>query len=135
MEQRHATAADVVTELNSRFLAGDHDAARRLLAPDVRIVQPASLPHGGTHRGSDGMGAMAARFGEHWTRQIAEPCVLACGETAVQVTTQTWRSHATGRSATVEVVELFTVTNGVVREIRVFPQDTDLLLRTLSEPG
>lgn len=130
-----ANAADVVAELNRRFLAGDHDAAHELLAADVRIEQPASLPHGGTHRAVDGMAAMASRFAEHWTRQIVEPRVLACGETAVQVTTQTWTSRATGRSATVDVVELFTVTDGIVQEIRVFPQDTELLLRTLADPA
>jgi ketosteroid isomerase-like protein len=133
MEQRHDTAADVVTELNRRYFAGDHQAAQRLLAPGLRIEQPASLPHGGTHHGLDGMRAMAAGFAEHWTREIVEPRILACGETAVQVTTQTWTAVATGRSATVDVVELFTVTGGLVHEIRVFPHDTHLLLRTLSD--
>lgn len=128
-------AAAVVVELNRRFLAGDHERARSLLAPDLRIEQPASLPHGGTHHGHDGMAAMAARFAEHWTREISQPRVLACGDTAVQVTTQTWTSRATGRSATVDVVELITVIGGLVREIRVFPHDTALLLRTLADPA
>ena len=35
------------------------------------------------------------------------PTVLGCGDTVVQVTTQTWTAKATGRSATVDVVELF----------------------------
>lgn len=136
MEHHHATAADVVTALSRGFLAGDPDAARRLLAPDVRIEQPPSLPHGGTYCGPDGMGTMAARFAEHWTRRIDEPRIIGCGpDTAVQVTTQTWTSRATGRSATVDVVELFRVEGGFVREIRVFPQDTGLLLRTLAAPG
>jgi ketosteroid isomerase-like protein len=132
IDRRHATAADVVTELNRRFLAGDHDAAHRLLAPDVVIEQPSSLPHGGSHRGLDGMREMAACFAEHWTREIFAPRVVACGEVAVQVTSQTWTSRATGRSATIDVVELFAVADGVVREIRVFPQDTALLLATLA---
>ena len=135
MEHRHARPVDVVSELNRRFLAGDHEAARRLLAPDVRIEQPSSLPHGGTHRGLEGMATMATRFAEHWTRRIVEPRVLACGDMAVQVTTQTWTSQATGRSATTDVVELFSVAGGIVREIRVFPQDTHVLLRTLPDPA
>jgi hypothetical protein len=49
----------------------------------------------------------------------------------VQLTTQTWTSVATGRSATVEVVELLEVAGGQVRRIQVFPQDTHALLATL----
>ena len=49
----------------------------------------------------------------------------------VQVTTQTWTARNTGRSATVDVVELMQVGNGLVSEIRVFQQDTHLLLATL----
>ncbi|HEY1699147.1 MAG TPA: hypothetical protein VGG75_05445 [Trebonia sp.] len=54
------------------------------------------------------------------------------GEGAVtQVTTQTWSSVATGRSATVDVVELCSFREGLVAQIRVFQQDTHLLLGTL----
>ena len=49
----------------------------------------------------------------------------------VQVTTQTWTARATGRSATVDVVELFRVADGRIAEIRVFQQDTAALLATL----
>jgi len=50
----------------------------------------------------------------------------------VQVTTQTWTARASGRSATVDVVELFSISGGLVSEIRVFQQDTHLLLETLN---
>jgi uncharacterized protein len=49
----------------------------------------------------------------------------------VQVTTQTWTAKRTGRSATVDVVELFSFAGGLISEIRVFQQDTYLLLATL----
>jgi hypothetical protein len=39
--------------------------------------------------------------------------------------------QGTGRSATVDVVELFAVTDGLITEIRVFQQDVHLLLGTL----
>ena len=51
----------------------------------------------------------------------------------MQLTTQTWTSKDTGRRATVDVVELFTIDGGVVTEIRVFQQDTHVLLATLPE--
>ena len=124
-------AAGVVAELGRRFRAGDRDGARALLHLDLRIEQPASLPHGGSHHGPDGMDAMGAVFAEHWERTIGEADVRSCGDTAVQVTTQTWTARATGRSATVDVVELFRVADGRIVEIRVFQQDTHALLATL----
>jgi hypothetical protein len=127
-----AEAAAVVVELAQRFQRGDSDAARQLYDPRLRIEQPASLPHGGWHDGLDGMAAMAGTFAEHWDREIAGAEVLGCGpERAVQLTTQTWTSKATGRAATVDVVELFRIESGRVAEIRVFQQDTAALLATL----
>jgi uncharacterized protein len=121
----------VVTELARRFQAGDAPGALRLFHPDIRIEQPASLPHGGWHAGLDGVAAMGAIFGRYWERSIANPRILGCGESVVQVTTQTWTARGTGRSATVDVVELFSFADGLVAEIRVFQQDTHLLLGTL----
>lgn len=124
-------AAALVAELGRRFRTGDRDGARALLHPELRIEQPASLPHGGWHEGPGGMDEMGATFARHWDRTIGEAEVLACGDAAVQVTTQTWTAKATGRSATVDVVELFRVADGLIAEIRVFQQDTHALLATL----
>lgn len=127
-------AKRIVEELSRRFQAGDREGALELYHPEVRIEQPPSFPHGGWHRGVDGMDRMAAEFARHWERTIANPHILGCGESAVQVTTQTWTARATGRSATVDVVELFSLTAGLISEIRVFQQDSHLLLETL-RPG
>ncbi len=125
-------AAGLVREMGLRFTAGDFDGAFALLHPEFRIQQPASLPHGGLHHGRDGMVGMGSVFARYWDRVIGEPHILGCGgEQAVQITTQTWTAKATGRSATVDVAELFTVADGLIREIRVFQQDTHALLATL----
>lgn len=125
------SAHEVVEELARRFSMGDRDGAMRLFDPDIRIQQPASLPHGGWHRGHRGVEEMGVAFARHWERSIENPRILACGPSVVQVTTQTWTARNTGRSATVDVVELMQVGNGLVSEIRVFQQDTHLLLATL----
>lgn len=114
-----------------RFQAGDLDGARALFHPQLRIEQPASLPHGGTHVGLDGMARMGAHFAEHWDRTIGPPAILGDDRLGLQVTSQTWTARATGRSATVDVVELFAFADDLIAEIRVFPQDTHLLLATL----
>ncbi len=125
----------LVNELARRFGAGDREGARALLHPDLVIEQPASLPHGGVHRGLSGMDDMGVQFGQHWTRTITDARVLGCGPAVVQITTQTWTAKATGRSATVDVVELFAFADDRIAEIRVFQQDTHLLLQTLEDAG
>jgi uncharacterized protein len=122
---------EVVDELGRRFRAGDRAGAMALLHEDLRLEQPASLPHGGWHVGHSGMDEMGAVFGRYWTRSISEPRLLGCGGTVLQITTQTWTAKDTGRSATVDVLELMSVTDGVITEIRVFQQDTHALLETL----
>lgn len=124
---------DVFAELQRCFAAGDADGIAAVLHPEFEIEQPASFPHGGRHVGLAGMGEMGRRFAEHWDRTIAGPVVHDCGDLVVQVTTQTWTAKATGRSATVDVVELVTVADDRIREIRVFQQDTHALLATLDE--
>jgi uncharacterized protein len=74
---------------------------------------------------------MGATFGQHWTRTITDPRIFGDDDAVTQVTTQTWTATQTGRCATVDVVELFRFRDGLVAEIRVFQQDTALLLATL----
>jgi hypothetical protein len=121
----------VVEELARRFQAGHFDSAFDLYHPKLRIVQPTSLPHGGVHHGREGVRAMGGTFSKFWDRTISVPERTAAGEGVVQITTQTWTAKATGRSATVEVVELFSFIDGLVAEIRVFQQDTQRLMATL----
>ncbi|MQY26180.1 nuclear transport factor 2 family protein [Nocardia aurantia] len=123
----------VVTELNRRFSAGDGAGAMQLFDPGIRIEQPASLPHGGWYSGHEGVAAMGAVFARHWDRTITAPRIFGDGAAVVQLTTQTWTAKDSGRAATVDVVELFRVTAGRVTEIRVFQQDTHLLLKTLAD--
>ena len=128
-QRQRARGRRLVNEMARRFGAGDRDGAFALLHPDFRLQQPASLPHGGWHDGRDGMVADGRRPSrQHWDRTITDPRILGCGDAVVQVTTQTWTAKATGRSATVDVVELFAFADGQIAEIRVFQQDTHLLL-------
>jgi len=75
----------VVTELARRFAAGDGAGAAALFHPEIRIQQPETMPHGGWHRGPQGMAAMGAEFGRHWTRRIGEPRILGCGAAVVHL--------------------------------------------------
>jgi uncharacterized protein len=125
------TGLELFGDLQRAFAAGDADALGEVLHPDFEIDQPASFPHGGRHRGLAGMAEMGRIFAEHWDRTIDDPVVRDAGDVVVQVTTQTWTAKATGRSATVDVVELVAFDEGRIREIRVFQQDSHALLATL----
>jgi hypothetical protein len=125
------SGVEIVTELNRRFTAGDGAGAAALFHPKVRVEQPATLPHGGWYDGLAGMGEMGAAFGQYWTRTITDPRIFGDDETVVQLTTQTWTAKSTGRSATVDVVEIFSFLDRQVSQIRVFQQDTHLLMGTL----
>jgi hypothetical protein len=133
-ESEPVPAIEVVEQFVNRAMGGDREGSLKLLHPDFRIQQPESLPHGGWHEGAEGMAEMGATFGRYWDRTIGPARILGCGDTAVQITSQTWTAKETGRSATVDVVELFAVTDGLLAEIRVFQQDTHLLLETLQQP-
>jgi uncharacterized protein len=123
----------LVKELARRFQAGDGQGAAQLFHPDIRIEQPASLPHGGSHHGLDGMQQMGATFDRFWKRSITSPRIFGSADGVAQLTTQTWTAKATGRSATVDVVELFAFADQRIAEIRVFQQDTHLLLSLLDQ--
>ena len=122
----------VVEELARRFQAGDFAAAFELYHPRVKIEQPASLPHGGVHEGLDAVRAMGVIFAQYWSRTISEPHRTPCSDGRVlQLTTQTFTAKTTGRSARMDVIELFSFLDGKVAEIRVFQHDTQRLLATL----
>jgi uncharacterized protein len=124
---------EVVAELARQFRAGNRDEAFRLFHPDFRIQQPDSLPHGGWHDGPEGMNEMSVTFARYWDRTITDPVIFGGDGQVVQVTTQTWTAKETGRSATVDVVELFAFADDRIRQIRVFQQDTHRLLETLAD--
>jgi uncharacterized protein len=79
----------------------------------------------------DDQAALVRELAQHWDRTIENPRILGGGDTVVQITAQTWTAKAADRSETVDVVELFSFADGRISEIRVFQQDTALLLSRL----
>jgi uncharacterized protein len=78
--------AEVVAELARRFQTGDGAGAFGLFHPEIRIEQPASLPHGGWHQGHEGVATMGTAFGRVWSRAIASPRILAYGAVELEWT-------------------------------------------------
>ena len=100
---------EVHDEVTQAFVA--YDAA--LHAHDVETLNNFFVP-----------GPLSTRFG------LGQE-LYGSDEIVTQLSTQTWTANTTGRTVTVDVLELFQITDGRISEIRVFQQDTYALLETL----
>src|SRR5262245_57180166 len=113
------------------FSSGDRDSPARVMQRDVVVVQPASMPFGGTFRGIEGVYTMLDRMGEHWTRRWNWVHRHPCGCFVVNHEEVVWTAVATGRGVALETVSLYRFRDGKIARIDVFTQDTAALLATL----
>jgi ketosteroid isomerase-like protein len=125
-------------ELLQRRVAGDSSEGAlvpllQLLDPDVEMIQPPSLPHGGTHRGHDGVRAMAATMRDHWALKFDIDRIwdLPENDTLFVRVIMEWTAHSTGRSARFPALELVEFREGRVLRAEIFVQDTSQILATL----
>lgn len=108
------------------------DQLHTVLAEDFVIVEPDSLPYGGSHHGVDGyrdlMQAIGARF------ELAfEPmgCHAVADDMVVLRMNVTFVARGSGRQVRLPVVELFTLRAGRIARSEVFLFDTAALLEIL----
>jgi ketosteroid isomerase-like protein len=113
------------------FSSGDRDAPARAMQTDVVVVQPASVPFGGTFLGMDGVYTMLDRMAVHWTRRWNWVHRHPCGRFVLNHEEVVWTAVATGREVTLETVSLYRFREGKIARIDVFTQDTAALLATL----
>ena len=111
----------------------DHEAAQRrqeeifsILDPEVVFFATPSLPHGGTYVGHDAFVKMGEQFRELW--DIAEGVEMDYvdgGDDRV-ITLASWTavSRHTGRAVPVRMVEVVTVRDGRIAELRAYYEDT-----------
>jgi ketosteroid isomerase-like protein len=127
----------VSAELVGRFLAAAtqerwHELPA-LLQPDFEIVEPDSLPYGGTHAGVDGYVALMQQIGALFELRFEPGPIAAAGDDRVVLRMQVaFTARTTGRSVTQRVVELFAVRDGRLARSEVFLEDTAALLSTLT---
>jgi ketosteroid isomerase-like protein len=108
------------------------DELPSLLAADYEIVEPDSLPYGGTHRGTDGYVALMERIGALFELGFDLDRVDAVGDDIVLVRMDvTFTARSTRRSVAMPVLELLTLRAGRIARSEVFLKDTAALLATL----
>jgi uncharacterized protein len=126
----------VVLRCQQAWARGDLEAVRALLHPDLVIHEPPSLPIGGDHRGPEGNMALMARLAELW--EFTSPLNVECfdgGDDRVFSRMRiSVRSKKTGEEYDLDTIELDTVLDGKILDIRVFHWDTAAQLRALGEP-
>ncbi len=126
------TNTGVVEQMLDHAAHGRWDALHDVIDPSFEIVEPDSLPYGGTHRGIDGYIALMRQIGELFDLRFAPDGLHTLDDTTVLLRMHvTFTARATGRSARLLVHELLTVIDARVRRSEVILADTAALLRTL----
>jgi ketosteroid isomerase-like protein len=104
-----------------------------LFSPDVVLVEPASLPHGGVHRGLEAFGQVQAGMGALWEQRIEDAEYWQCAPDRVALRIViTWTARSTGKSATLPMIDLLSFADGAIARVEAFVFDTAALLATLS---
>lgn len=134
--QTDATTTD--TERLRRFVGlmngGRFDEARAMVAEDVTINEPASIPYGGMFTGLAGFDEFRRVFARTWRRWTDGPIWYAEHDgTVVKLNTVTAVSRATGREYTTPLAEFFTFRDGKISGITIFYQDIPGFLAAITE--
>ncbi|GAA2148947.1 nuclear transport factor 2 family protein [Glycomyces algeriensis] len=113
---------DVVRRQYLASAAGDLEALRATLAPDVEWTEMAGFPLAGTYRTPEGVTAnVMERLGADWIDWTAHDDVYVVdGENVVVLARYTAANKATGEPIDVRVAHHFTVRGGLIVRFEQF---------------
>lgn len=117
----------VVEAVVDAFNRGDMDGVLSHFAADVVVHEADSIPHGGTHSGREAFVAMLTTLGSTYEIENEKTVVTDAGDVVLLRMNPTFTSRATGRSATVPTVEVYTVQDGRIVDVDVYYKDTAAL--------
>ncbi|WP_199044476.1 nuclear transport factor 2 family protein [Glycomyces salinus] len=102
--------------------AGDLEALRATLAPDVEWTEMAGFPLAGTYRTPEGVtSGVMERLGAEWEGWTAhDDTYITEGENVVVLARYTARNKSTGKSIDVRVAHHFTVRGGLIVRFEQF---------------
>jgi uncharacterized protein len=126
--------ADVVRRQYLASAAGDLDALRATLAPDVEWTEMAGFPLAGTHRTPDGVTAgVMDKLGQDWDDWTAhDDTYVADGENVVVIARYTAVNKATRKPIDVRVAHHFVVRGGLIVRFEQFV-DTALVREAMAD--
>ena len=116
------SAADVVRRQYLASAAGDLEALRATLAPDVEWTEMAGFPLAGTYRTPDGVTAnVMEKLGVEWDDWTAhDDTYVVDGDNVVVLARYTARNRATGKPLAVRVAHHFIVRAGLIVRFEQF---------------
>lgn len=116
------TPADVVRRQYLASAAGDLDALRATLAPDVEWTEMAGFPLAGTYRTPEGVtSGVMEKLGADWADWVVhDDTYVADGENVVVLARYTAVNKATGRPIDVRVAHHFVVRAGQIVRFEQF---------------
>nr|WSZ17341.1 nuclear transport factor 2 family protein [Streptomyces canus] len=126
--------ADVVRRQYLASAAGDLEALRATLAPDVEWTEMAGFPLAGTYRTPDGVTAgVMEKLGQDWDGWTAhDDTYVVDGENVVVLARYTATNKATGKPIAVRVAHHFVVRAGHIVRFEQFV-DTALVRDAMND--
>ncbi|MFF3712977.1 nuclear transport factor 2 family protein [Streptomyces phaeochromogenes] len=114
--------ADVVRRQYLASAAGDLEALRATLAPDVEWTEMAGFPLAGTYRTPDGVTAgVMEKLGQDWDGWTAhDDTYVVDGENVVVLARYTATNKASGKDIAVRVAHHFVVRGGLIARFEQF---------------
>lgn len=128
-----AAPRDVVRRQYLASAAGDLDALRATLAPDVEWKEMAGFPLAGTYRTPEGVtSAVMEKLGADWSDWTAhDDSYVVDGENVVVLARYTATHRATGKPLDVRVAHAFVVRGGLIVRFEQFV-DTALVREAMA---
>jgi uncharacterized protein len=130
-----AEAVATVRRMEELAQQGDLEGAMALMHPEVVIHEPESMPYGGTYHGREGAAAIGRKLAEMFepTGDMQVEYFDGGDDLVIVHVHQPGRSVKTGQQCDTNLIELHTVREGMIAEIRIFNWDTAGMLRACGE--
>ncbi|MCK9506345.1 MAG: nuclear transport factor 2 family protein [Porticoccaceae bacterium] len=124
-----ANAAQVVRAMLDAVLRGDGEGAMACVHHEIVVIEPGSLPYGGVYQGMEEFRdkVYASILGK-FTIAIGRCELLGTDEKVAASMDITFTSRKTGTKIAMPYVEIYTVRDGAICHLDVYPQDTKALL-------
>ena len=114
------------------FARGDMEAFLALVDPAVEWTEPEELPYGGTHRGHQGLGDLAARWRATYDDMRVEPQeYLDAGDSVVVIGRYRMTAHGGGRFDA-SFVHVWDLSGGRIARYRDFTDKAAKLERAMA---
>ncbi len=122
-----AADAAVVSKFLESIAKFDVEGALGCLHPEAVVEEAASLPYGGTHVGVPGFMTIVTKMTEAAVPTFESFEVFDGGDRVIGRIQLHLLAHASGAELRMQVVEIYTVTDGLITHADVFYKDTKVL--------